>query len=510
MKSTLDTIIEELFALDPTLRAHEKEVRTILSRMIDAKSDVRIDDRFMSELRTSLMHAPTAVTPTRFQHFLSLFERHALASGAVMAASLLLIIGVVTYNTQSDRAIRKPLALFNGGPSLNVREQNAFGSLNYLSGMAGGNVQLGAPEAKSSLPMVGLGAGGNPVMDSAASSDMRMVMPYMVYTYKYTGEEISVPADTLPVYRRVKQMPSAGGILDAVRSLSDRMLNLASFGLLTVQTMTFLQDTDHGHSITLDFFDGRASIQPHYQKWYVSESCTLQGCPAPTPLTMNDIPSDETLINISNDFLSDHGIDASRYGVPLVDSQWKNNGMPMPLGRETEKMMIAPPYIPDVLTVVYPIIVDGHTIQEYNGMPYGLRVNVDIRKQKVQGLWNLTGEMYDKSEYAAETNTDRIKKIAERGGTYGYVQGAQVVELNLGTPTVVYIQHHLSQNPYDPAQELFIPALRFPITNPPQDQPYFQNYVTVPLIKDVLDTYDQAPMPVDMPVRIMTEPAEKR
>ena len=48
-------ILEELYALDPTLREKEAEIKKIIERMIKNRPEVEINETFRSELREKIM-----------------------------------------------------------------------------------------------------------------------------------------------------------------------------------------------------------------------------------------------------------------------------------------------------------------------------------------------------------------------------------------------------------------------------------------------------------------------
>lgn len=48
-------ILEELYALDPTLREKEAEIKKIIDRMIKNRPEVEINETFRSELREKIM-----------------------------------------------------------------------------------------------------------------------------------------------------------------------------------------------------------------------------------------------------------------------------------------------------------------------------------------------------------------------------------------------------------------------------------------------------------------------
>lgn len=502
-QKNIQAMLAELYQIDPSLKAHESQLIAVLEASVAAKPDVAIDERFIAELKRTVMERAGQYRRSPLQTFFASRQRQWAFGGAVGLAALVLVIGLSFSQFASPVQLRMQQA---ERQSIKTLAAGAFGSLGGVSnGAVQESIPLGDSRAMSSLPAAGFGGGsGMAAPQMIGSSEAKMIMPFVQYTYTYVGDALQVPADA-PVYRRVKQGMSGRSAVDALRGVVSRLVNLGSFGNMNVQNIQLVEDTKDGYLVHVDFLEGRVNIQPNYQKWYMADQCSVQGCLPLAPVKESDIPDDATLIAIANDFLGARGIARDRYGAPVVDNQWRDAMRPMPV----ERGPAIAPYVPDVVSVVYPIQVEGHMVTEYHGPAYGLRVTIDVRKKVVQSVWNLTTEEYEKSVYALETDTARITRIAEQGGGMMYpVPEAERVTLHLGTPELVYVQHYLAVHPYDAPQELYMPAFRFPITNPPQDQPYFQKYITVPLAKEIIDMYDRpVSMPVDGPIHILQESA---
>ena len=124
-------------------------------------------------------------------------------------------------------------------------------------------------------------------------------------------------------------------------------------------------------------------------------------------------------------------------------------------------------------------------------------VNIRLFDRKVTAVWSLSTQNYQASQYAAETDASRILDIASRGGLfYGFYDpgsSANVVEIDLGTPQISYMQFWKYAN--DINDELLVPALVFPVASDPGTGQVFQKHVVVPLIKDILDSAVQ-PQPI--------------
>ncbi len=496
----IQNILSELYVLDPSLREHEAELKKIIDKIIMNKPKVLIDEAFVQNLRRSILQTEQKKSLIFSLSFMK--NKTLVASGAVLVA--LLAIGIPWYLNQAGNMSNSLALRENMNSGIVSLKQGAFGSL--LA--SGSSAPLGSPEAMSSVRHSS-GGGGSAVSNMAVSNppmaDAKMIAPAYNYSFVYAGPPFTVDQSTLPVYNRVKSSAGSEQLARLLAGQNNGLVDLNLFRNTRVQNITLVEDRADGYSITLEMQEGRASIGPAYDQWY-KPNCTPDGnCQYPEPLRESDVPSNERLIQIANDFLSSYSIDRSSYGEPQVDDMWK--GSVMPLSARAEAAV----YVPDVISVIYPLKVEGQEISESNGMGYGLRVQVDIRKMKSQGVWNIVAQNYQKSDYVVETNVDRILKFAQSGwgGWYG---AGEKVELQLGAPERVYVAHYQYSYDTQSSNELFIPALRFPILNAPKDQPYFQKFVVVPLPKEILDNQEKqmgGVMPIDgRPVQILrSEPA---
>ena len=192
---------------------------------------------------------------------------------------------------------------------------------------------------------------------------------------------------------------------------------------------------------------------------------------------------------MANSFIKKHGIGLDMYGDPEVQHSFRSN-MEKSSGQESI-------YISDMMSILYPLVVNGYSVYDQWGNKFGVIVNVNIRVMKVSGLYNLTSQDYEKSLYEAETDPAEILKIAEKGGIYRRYFGnnEKVIELGLGTPASVYMKTWNFQD--GETNELLVPAFLFPIIKEAEEGSAFQENVIVPLAKELLElSEDRMPVPL--------------
>lgn len=56
MSSIVNTLLEELYTLEPGLRAKESDVRNLIEEMFANQPNVEINEAFRRELRAKIMH----------------------------------------------------------------------------------------------------------------------------------------------------------------------------------------------------------------------------------------------------------------------------------------------------------------------------------------------------------------------------------------------------------------------------------------------------------------------
>lgn len=89
MHEHLETIIADLYELDPTLRERDHEVRALVSILSEANPTPQIDEAFVSDLRTRLF-APRP-SPFKAHHSINWWMIHLAPVGAIAIVTLVLV-----------------------------------------------------------------------------------------------------------------------------------------------------------------------------------------------------------------------------------------------------------------------------------------------------------------------------------------------------------------------------------------------------------------------------------
>jgi hypothetical protein len=536
--SNAQRFLIELYEIDPGLKDHEAELMELIEALLKHNPGIDPDERFVEMLRMKLRERAANLSTSSLSPRLaprspkgevgsslrsivgSLFMPK--FSYGIMGAILGIAVAVPAVYYYSNAPISVPLTTEGEFFAYNVTpvSNRAFGDLSTVQsavasgrGGGGGGGGLGGP----------VGAGGAPVIDAAmpapaqsegantamGSAGKMMIAPpgdyvHTQYNYVFRGSGLTLPQGDVTVFKRVKGNLNLPGVnLNADLGI----FSLSSFPGLKLETISAYQDTTNGYTVYVSAREGSVSIGQNWETWNHPETaCRDEACYQRLRLKITDIPADEQIIAIADEFLKDHGFKLGNVGAPYIDNGWK-----MQYERMTNK---ADFYVPDQMSVIYPTLIEGQEVYEEFGGKTGVSVSIDIRNKKVAGVWNLFNQSYQSSTYPAVTSEqvvlDHLAKL-DKTPTDWLPQDAkrQTLDVELGNPTMGYV--HMYKYDNSGTEELYVPALVFPVTKQPTGKDIYFNrqFVTVPLAADLLrPQIENTPRPIDGPVRIMEEPME--
>jgi len=512
MKNNIKTILKDMYMIDDSLKKHEKDLIPLIERIIESRPDTKFDKKFAKELRMQLLSNTSSLIAQDkfFKKIINTFKSMANIYKYAGVVGVVVFLAFVGIYTAGQKGINK-LAF---APEISKLGSNAFGSLVSQDGKGTDTAQerlgtdqalaeseasmLGSEMTKSArssiaVPSAGFGGGGGMAVGE------RMIIPSPIeYNYTYSGEDFELSDSSVSVLRRVKGEVGSSGIVQQIKSMNIGIGDLSSFTNTKIQNLSFYEDKDFGYYVDVNFREGMISIYENWEKWSNPLSrCTDERCYNDNRLTIQDVPSDDELLSIANAFLSDYGINAQLYASPEIIDDWRK--VYESTGDESSV------WVPDQITIRYPMLVDGEKIYDQGGNIVGLNVNVNVRYKRASGVYNLRVNKFESSEYEAITDVKKIIAYAEQGGMTGPVfyesNGMTNVGENveLGTPEKVMVQIYNYSNGL--SNELLVPALRFPILNKSDDATFFwRNSVIVPLAKELIRDAvlpEPRPMPVE-------------
>lgn len=521
----IQMILEDLFTLDPSLKEHEEALRKAVHTLLEARPDAELDDAFRARLREELLAKATHMrfrkkTRHTLADWIGTHRTMVYAASGTLATTLIVLATVLTLgqNPGAQKELASKEDILSGTVSIVPVAEQAFGPLLLSSvgemGMGGGvamdagggaaandmSVKSMAEDAPAAMTAPSAGAGmlavpAPEVTTRESEVADKMIMPYeqTVYTYTYTGDPLSFTEEKVGVLRRAKNASLSTSALNTLLGVvNPDLIDLSTFPGLGLRNFAAV-DRDDKYYITVDLAEEMVSISPGMGSAdMVYSRCLTERC-MPRPLSMGDVPEDATLISLAEQFVAAHGIGKANYGTPAVDHRWKSWA-----AYAADSQL----YVPDSMSVIYPLIIEGKNVYGEGGDPIGMSVNVNIRSKVVTGVWDITSHRYERSLYTAETDMDRILKIASQGGYRQYYPyyaedgswRTKKVDVEIGSPDIVYMKFWKYDEAKGVSDELLVPAFAFPVISEPSGGEFPPApRVIVPLAKELLDQMEQEP-----------------
>lgn len=539
----ISKLLEELYASDPSLRSREEELTRIIQTLASAKPDVVADANFLLNLRKALAEKAKGLSPSRISSMKPSLPNipssrfwpaigFTFSGVAVGMMAMLYVIQDTSILSLmrpkvSDVHVSSPAT----GDVLTIQRiaGNAFGQIAMGDGSYQGvPAGMGGAEtgARSSSPapmptiapraseggvsvsndsaMLIVDEGPSDIVTSATPQDAKMIAPYpypmTVVEYDYTGEALTLAETSLDVLKRSPSSFSSGALASAVQSLGIDIISLQSFGNARVGDVNIYQDEPYGYQVYVSPRNGTISIDQNWDQWRTAyPDCVDEACWAESRLTASDIPSDDELVRIADAFLEQHRINRSVYGSGEVNRSWEYS-----YGTNVVSMERGAPevYVPDVVQVTYPLLVNGETVYQSGGEKVGISIGINVRVKRVSNVYNLQQLSFEASAYDAETDANAILDQAKKGGMSSPIRyytdenvETKTVKAELGTPVRALVQVYQYKD--NQSFELYVPALVFPVTKKPEAVMgvWTPDAIIVPLVKGVVED-----MPKVMPM----------
>jgi len=462
MQNLINKIVTDLIALDPEFASPEEDLRKLVQKLLAAKPDAEIDEVFKKRLQNEIYAKALELRKDQKDSpkfkFSNPFKMQKLfyAFGGALFATFVFFtyqnLDKINFYDQSSQKEIETVA------------PRAFGSL--------------ARETSNEGDMQALGKGGGGSPDTMSDS---MVAPeYTVNKFVYSGS-LDLPLGTVEVLKRVKGDASTGSLINSLARFDLDLVNLAALRGAKIQNFNLVEDREFGYMVMVDLAESSISINQNWGKWpdpyrdcdYEAE----QNCYEDLHLGENDMLLDSEVLRIAAEFVQQMGINLDNYGEPKIIQDWREY-----LARVVDDNF----YYPESISVTYPLKIQDQLVYSQGGDEEGINVTVDQRSKKVSGVWGMQTKHYQSSEYAVVAEETLFRKFIERGGLWGWLpeNATKIREIPLGDPEVVLMKHWKYAD--GESQELIVPALRFPILEPPEEGYFYQKAVVVPLVDDIL------------------------
>lgn len=498
MDKKLEKILNDLYKLDSSLSQYEKEIINIIEECMKAKPDTKFNKDFVLELRQRLMEKieidkqeeKNTLPRIKFD-FNFIFAGAGLTVVLIMIISLPFLLKSRGYNGLNKLAVNEEINMDNG---IKHMSDSAFGKI--LSSPNNTGSSFGSLRESAAL---GMGGGGSAPMaaNDASISSSKIAPEYINYKYVYKGEDFSIDRDRMNVYKKGRD--SSGGKIMAnyLSNLKFNLINLKMFNDASMQNLTLTQDREFGYMVSINFQDTSIDISSNWNEWPHPETkCRDEACYQANRLKMEDVPDDEKILKIAGQFIKDYSIDISHYGQPIVQNGWKKS-----YEQFEDKNNF---WVPEEMTVIYPLIIDEQNVYDEGGSPTGLFVGVNIRYNRVATVRPIAPYNYESSSYEMITDKDKIIELAENGGIYPAYRvenSSKTIEIELGTPKLGLTNFWNYNQDTGAGDQLYMPAMIFPVQKAGDEggrNIFYQDYIAIPLAKEIVDKMQtiSPPMPL--------------
>lgn len=411
-------------------------------------------------------------------------KKRKIIAWAAVFVSVFFVLFLSKKNDLEQEPASENTIIFNSG--VTRVGDDAFGSLREISFEGSNN--LDSAEEEQVLGVGGSGMAAAELMVEKAVSEIAMPNPYSIsYKYIYDGDVFSIEEEKMDVFKRVKNSELGKAFARQVSNINLDLIGLNSFQDISAENFSFAEDKEYGYSVSFNFSDNSAYIGQNWKKWPDPyQDCRDSNCYESMRLGIDDVPADEDLISISDRFLQDYRVDMSMYGQGEIQDMWRERYY---LG--AAEGAVSELYIPDTISVIYPLLIDGKSVYNSSGDKSGMYANVNLRYKKVSGAGSLRAQVYESSSYESENNVEKLIAYAEEGGMYkmySYGDAEKIVEVKLGTPVQGIIEMYSYNQEKRETEEFYIPALIFPVNSISDESVYFyRKAVIVPLVSDVAE-----------------------
>jgi hypothetical protein len=502
----IDKILEDLYRIDPALKKHEDAVRAILADLYNTKPNIIADANFVKTLRMILLDkAVNSQSVASRPMFIPMPNKYAFS---LIAIAFFIIMPAIFILRSGPSSSVSTVA------SVRSLERNAFGPLamEMVGGRGGGGVGLAAPMVATSDSAIQQKIASAPVGRGGGGGGMgvgTMIYPapdFYQIKYKYDGGELQLNSEG-PVYKKRTDNISAVSILSTFKNFP-----ISKIRKPQLTSVVITEDRDFGYNIDLALKVGIITFSQNYERWPSMDGC-MEGDCSRYLLKPSNIPSNQEIINISDAFLREYGINMTGYGPGELNNVWRNS-IQVPQTDNPENVSYLPPEIP----VIYPLIIDGMRVYDEWGNVIGMSVSVNANLKRVAYASNILIGGFDKSNYALETDSRKIIELAEKGGVDGeayYMMNngsgsPKTVNVKIGKPSVGLMQYYIYK-PYKNPEMLFVPALIFPVVNISDSSVYNKENIVIPLATEVLqqieDRFQPGPKPLPMPMEGVVNPS---
>jgi len=291
-----------------------------------------------------------------------------------------------------------------------------------------------------------------------------------IYRFSFSWDLNLELKGKMPVYKKEKKVSYNTDFSNSLKKLNFAWVDIWSFGNIGVSNISFVENDDFWLNIFVDFENSSLSMYRNWLKWPQIDY---------EQTNKNIFLNEKDIVSISNDFLSRHKIDLSKYWKPEIEKNY------VKAYKNYISTNTVPEYSQNFVNVVYPLIIDWNEIVEESGEDSWVRIEVSLVDKKVSWLNWLVVDDYLKSDYDTEKGIKNILKVANVWWRYWFnnaiTENAKYIDLKLKNPKLKYVSSYIFRNNVN--QLYLIPSIVFEVEKD-ENSSYYSDYVIVPLVKD--------------------------
>jgi hypothetical protein len=294
---------------------------------------------------------------------------------------------------------------------------------------------------------------------------MPIIQP-IKYNYVYTGPEIPNIPENMNVYRRTK--PDLRKEFVPNLNQSSLLFDARKIEDVKIDNLNIKEDKDYGYSFYLNLKDASFSINKNWEKWPQDKNYQR--------IEINEVLSDQEILDISERFLNYYGINLSNYKEGSVQKNWMRSYL---LSENKDSF-----YIPETVSVTYPLTINEMVVYGGQGNEYGLTLSIDMRERKVTSLYNLYYHQFEASSYPTTGNLENILDKLNSRNSYLENEEIDIIEIEIGEPKLGLLKSwHYDENITE-SYNIYVPAYIFPVISESKPSYFNQENIVVPVIED--------------------------
>ena len=445
MKTEIKEILDELYELDISLKEKESELVSIISKMIESKPNIAIDNNFKAELKSKILSQMNNKS-NKFLNINALKYFLTFLSGiAVLTLFLNIYPNIFSWNVDKIATIDDLNISF--APHIEKLDMdNAFWKLSFSEGewktmewwwvskwMTNNttmSVEWNSIEVKS--PMLDKRMNILPVDNWLTKiedpSDLMPVVPYPDYTQKLYIYKLRVWEKLPEIPKSMYVYKNKNFSINTVNAnLSEifktDIIDFSKIKKLWLLNLSVYEDINDWYQFDISLSEWIVNINRNYLKWPEIDYSSQR--------ELADLPNDDTILKIVNNFVNKYSINVSSFFKPIVNNVWKNE--------YESNTNIENFYVPDILSVLFQFNIDWIWVHEIYGNPYWLEATVNARDMKVNSFWPIQKLDLAWSKYDLITDNSKILELAKKWPyNNSYLDSPVSIEKKRASPEIIW------------------------------------------------------------------------